>query len=112
MSLFDLGTGVNWSDYTADSLAYAPNAGAVPVNRPAVETGGTDWGAWVDRLLVGAIAIRNSGQGGDARMTSYPGTGQYGLSYSGQAAAPAPSNMMPLLLMGGLALAAYLIVKG
>lgn len=107
MGLFD--SGIDWSLY--DSTAYAPSAPAVPVNRPAVNTGGTDWGSWVDRLIGGAIAIRNSGQGGDARMTSYPGTGAYGLSYSGQAAAPAGGNIMPLLLMGGLALAAVMILK-
>lgn len=103
-------TGVDWSTYTPDAMAYTPNAAPVPVNTPAVSTGGQDWQGWFDRLVGVGLAIRNGGTGGDARVTTYPGTGMQGAAYAGQPVGA--SNMLPMLMLGGMMLAAWLVLKG
>lgn len=94
---------------TRQTATAYPNGGAVAVNRPGVDTGGSDWGQWFDRLVGGAIALRNS-FGGDARVTGYPGT-PYGPAYSGQQAPAMQSGIPGWLILGGLALAALYVLK-
>ena len=102
-------TGVDWSTYTPSSMAYAPSAPAVPVNAPAVDTSGTSWLPFFDHLVSAGLAFRNGGTGGNATLTTYPGTGQQGMTYAGQPVGA--SNMLPMLMLGGILLAAFFVLK-
>lgn len=91
--------------------ASQPNGASVPVNRPSVDTGGTEWGQWFDRIVGGAVAVRNA-WGGDARVTAYPGSPGYAPQYAGQPAPVADSGIPSWLILAGFALAAVYVLRG
>lgn len=93
--------------FTTGQVASQPNGASVPVNRPAVDTSGESWSTWFDKIVGGAIALRQA-YAGDARTTTYPGAVQ-GVAYAGQPVSG--TNYLPILLIGGIALVALYVLK-